>query len=164
MGVQDVLFVTLVQLGQGLVAGAFMAYYNWKLFLVVAAVAPLLAWVFNVFRRKLSESYRKVQESFSRVTATLAESVTGIKVTQGFNQGEFLFEVIRQAADIMVGFDRHAWPACKRHRLNYIGIKRALRQKLHPANPIGTVLKDINEQPANNFPFGFRVADTFQFL
>jgi ABC-type multidrug transport system fused ATPase/permease subunit len=63
-----------------------MAYYNWKLFLVVAAVAPLLTWVFNRFRRKLSESYRRVQESFSRVTATLAESVTGIKVTQGFNR------------------------------------------------------------------------------
>ena len=86
MGVQDVLFVSLVQLGQGVWAGIFMAYYNWKLFLVVAAVAPVLAWVFNIFRRKLSESYRRVQESFSRVTATLAESVTGIKVTQGFNR------------------------------------------------------------------------------
>jgi len=85
-GVQDVLFVTLVQFGQGMVAGVIMAYYNWKLFLIVASVAPVVAWVFNKFRRKLSDSYRRVQESFSRVTATLAESVTGIKVTQGFNR------------------------------------------------------------------------------
>ena len=33
---------------------------------------------------KLSKAYRDVQESFSRVTATLAESVAGIRVTQGF--------------------------------------------------------------------------------
>ena len=52
----------------------------------MAVVAPVMAWVFNRFRRKLSDSYRRVQESFSRVTATLAESVTGIKVTQGFNR------------------------------------------------------------------------------
>jgi ATP-binding cassette subfamily B protein len=84
VGVQDVLFVSLVQLGQGVVAGMFMAFYNWKLFLVVLAVAPLLYFIIDYFRKKLSTVYRDVQESFSRLTATLAESVTGIRVTQGF--------------------------------------------------------------------------------
>ena len=86
MGVQDVLFVTAVQLVQGVGAAIYMAYMNWKLFLIVAMVAPLLASIFNWFRSRLSDSYRRVQESFSRVTATLAESVTGIRVTQGFNR------------------------------------------------------------------------------
>jgi ATP-binding cassette subfamily B protein len=36
------------------------------------------------FRRKLSAAYRAQQESFSRVAATLAESVTGIREIQGF--------------------------------------------------------------------------------
>ena len=38
----------------------------------------------NHFRMKLSRLTRAAQDSFSRVTATLAESVNGIRVTQGF--------------------------------------------------------------------------------
>ncbi len=85
-GVQDVLFVSLVQAIQGIGAAIYMAWINWKLFLIVALVAPVLYYIFHQFRSKLSESYRTVQESFSRMTATLAESVTGIRVTQGFNR------------------------------------------------------------------------------
>ena len=83
-GVQDVLFISLVNIGQGLVAAALMAWYDWRLFLVVVAVGPPLWAIINYFRKKLSKLYREVQESFSRVTATLAESVSGIRVTQGF--------------------------------------------------------------------------------
>jgi ATP-binding cassette subfamily B protein len=61
-----------------------MLWYDWVLFLVVLAMAPIL-WALNYhFRRKLSLANRQVQESWSRVTATLAESVNGIRVTQGF--------------------------------------------------------------------------------
>ena len=47
-------------------------------------MTPILWWLNHFFRRRLSKAYRDVQESFSRVTATLAESVAGIRVTQGF--------------------------------------------------------------------------------
>ncbi len=84
VGVQEVLFVSIVQVGQMLVAAACMLWYDALLFLVVLGLAPLL-WAINKhFHRRLSESLRAVQESFSRVTATLAESVNGIRVTQGF--------------------------------------------------------------------------------
>jgi ATP-binding cassette subfamily B protein len=83
-GVQDVAFVSVVQIGQMLVTALLMLYYDWALFLVVLVMAPLLWGVVRHFRRKLSEAYRAQQESFSRVTATLAESVTGIKEIQGF--------------------------------------------------------------------------------
>lgn len=84
VGVQEVLFVSIVQIGQMLVAAACMLWYDALLFLVVLGLAPLL-WAINKhFHRRLSESLRAVQESFSRVTATLAESVNGIRVTQGF--------------------------------------------------------------------------------
>jgi ATP-binding cassette subfamily B protein len=84
IGVQEVLFVSIVQLGQMLVAAGFMLWYDPALFLVVLAAAPLL-WVINKhFHRRLSGALRDVQESFSRVTATLAESVNGVRVTQGF--------------------------------------------------------------------------------
>jgi len=87
-GIQDVLFVTAVQGGQMIFTAGVMAYYDWVLFLVVLAMAPVLWLVNNHFRVKLSHYSRASQESFSRVTATLAESVNGIRVTQGFVRQE----------------------------------------------------------------------------
>jgi ATP-binding cassette, subfamily B, bacterial len=84
VGVQDVAFVTTVQVGQALVSAVLMAYYDWKLFLVMLTMAPPLAVIVRHFRKGLSAAYRAQQESFSRVTATLAESVTGIRAIQGF--------------------------------------------------------------------------------
>ena len=88
VGVQDVLFVSLVGVGQMLTAGLLMLYYDWVLFSIVVAMSPVL-WVLNrYFRKKLSVGYRVVQESFSRVTATLAESINGVRVTQAYVRHE----------------------------------------------------------------------------
>jgi ATP-binding cassette subfamily B protein len=87
-GVQDVLFITLVQMGQMVGAAAVMLYYDYVLFGIILAMAPILWVITRYFRNKLSVAYREVQESFSRVTATLAESVSGIRVTQGFVRQE----------------------------------------------------------------------------
>lgn len=84
IGVQEVLFVSLVQVGQMFVAAIFMLWYDASLFLIVLALVPVLWLITHVFHRKLGRNLRRVQESFSRVTATLAESVNGIRVTQGF--------------------------------------------------------------------------------
>lgn len=84
VGVQDVAFISIVQLGSMLVSSALMLYYDWKLFLVVLVMAPVLWTLLRHFRRKLSAAYRAQQESFSRVAATLAESVSGIREIQGF--------------------------------------------------------------------------------
>ncbi len=83
-GVQDVLFVTLVGFGQMVVAAAIMLYHDPMLFGIILAMAPILWAITRYFRGRLSTAHREVQESFSRVTATLAESVNGIRVTQGF--------------------------------------------------------------------------------
>jgi ABC-type multidrug transport system fused ATPase/permease subunit len=84
VGVQDVGFVSAIQFGQMIFTAAVLAYRDWKMFLVVVGMAPILWAVNNHFRMKLSRLTRASQESFSRVTATLAESVNGIRVTQGF--------------------------------------------------------------------------------
>ncbi len=84
MGVQEVLFVSLVSLGQMVVAAAFMLWYDSMLFLMVLGLVPVLWAINHYFRRKMSIALRRLRESFSRVTATLAESVNGIRVTQGF--------------------------------------------------------------------------------
>jgi len=88
VGVQDVLFVSMVQFGQMTIAAAFMLYYDWVLFMVVLLMAPALYKLVDHFRGKLSTAHREMLESFSRVTSRLAEAVTGIRVTQGFVRHE----------------------------------------------------------------------------
>lgn len=93
-GVQEVLFVGIVQGGQMIIAAAFMLWYDWTLFCVLLLMGPILWGINRAFHQRLSRSTREVQESFSRVTATLAESVNGIRVTQSFvreNINEALF-------------------------------------------------------------------------
>ncbi|MEO5960843.1 MAG: ABC transporter ATP-binding protein [Opitutaceae bacterium] len=84
VGIQDVLFVSVIQFGTMVFSAAFMAWSDWVMFLVVLGLAPVL-WALNRhFRVRLSHYSRAASDSFSRVTATLAESVNGIRVTQGF--------------------------------------------------------------------------------
>ena len=87
-GVQDVLFVSLVQVVQMFIAGLMMLYTDPVLFSAVLALAPIVWLINRHFRARLSRAYREQQESFSRITATLAESVNGIRVTQGFVRQE----------------------------------------------------------------------------
>ncbi len=87
-GIQDVLFVSVIQFGNMVFAAVVMAWCDWVLFLVVLTMAPILWMVNNHFRMRLSRLSRAAQESFSRVTSTLAESVNGMRVTQGFVRQE----------------------------------------------------------------------------
>jgi ATP-binding cassette subfamily B protein len=84
VGIQDVGFVSAIQFGQMFFTAIVLAVSDWKMFMVVVCMAPILWVVNNHFRMKFSRLTRASQESFSRVTATLAESVNGIRVTQGF--------------------------------------------------------------------------------
>jgi ATP-binding cassette, subfamily B, bacterial len=96
VGIQDVLFVSSIQFGAMVFAAAVMLWSDWVLFLVVLGLAPVL-WMLNRhFRGELSTHSRAASESFSRVTATLAESVNGIRVTQGFVRQETNAGLFRQ--------------------------------------------------------------------
>ena len=84
VGVQEIVFVSIVQVGNMIIAGALMLWCDWVLFSIMLAIVPVI-WLLNrYFTRRITEDQRLGQESFSRVTATLAESVNGIRVTQGF--------------------------------------------------------------------------------
>ena len=107
LGVQDVIFVSLVQIGQGIVAAGFMIYYDWQLFLVVATVAPVLFVVINYFRKKLSRAYRDVQESFSQLTAAVVESVGGMRETQGFARQETNAALFDDQLTSHAGYNMH---------------------------------------------------------
>lgn len=99
VGIQDSFFVSIVQIGQMCFAATVMLCTDWKLFSIVLALAPVLWSINRRFRIRLSEHSRAAQESFSRVTATLAESVSGIRVTQGFVRQETNAGLFRRLLD-----------------------------------------------------------------
>lgn len=111
VGVQDVLFVSLVGLGQMIVSGIFMASCDLVLFLVLLGMVPGMVLLNQHFRSKLGQAHRDVQESFSRVTSTLAESVNGIRVTQGFVRQEVNAELF---LDLMEDHSKNAMRAARR--------------------------------------------------
>lgn len=111
VAVQDVAFVVTIQFVQMTVAAALMAWYNWKLFSLMLLLVPFI-WALNQnYRREVSHQLRKVQETWSRLTSTLAESVSGVRVTQAF---------VRQ--EINAGFFRKL---VNLHGENNVGVARA---------------------------------------
>lgn len=61
-----------------------MLIYDWSLALTLLLAAPIIVWVNRIFSHRMQDAYRIVQESFSRLTSTIAETVAGIRVTQGY--------------------------------------------------------------------------------
>lgn len=111
VAVQDVAFVVTIQAVQMTVAALLMAYYNWKLFALMLLLVPFI-WVLNQrYRLEVTHQLRKVQETWSRVTSTLSESVNGVRVTQAF---------VRQ--EINAGFFRKL---INLHGENNVGVARA---------------------------------------
>ena len=99
-GVQDVMFVLVVQGLQMGAAAALMAWYDWKLFSLMVIMAPFI-WVVNKkFQSETSRRMRKTQESWSRVSSTLAESVSGIRVTQAFVRQEVNADFFQKLIDL----------------------------------------------------------------
>jgi ATP-binding cassette subfamily B protein len=100
VAVQDVAFVVTIQAIQMAVAALLMLWYNWKLFSVMLLFVPII-WVINEnYRREVAQQLRKMQETWSRVTSTLAESVSGIRVTQAFVRQEINAGFFRKLVNI----------------------------------------------------------------
>ena len=112
IGVQNVLFIILVQGGQMLGAGALMAYYDWRLFSVILAMAPVLYGVNRYFQKRIGDLSRNTQSSFSRITASIAESVKGIRVTQGFSRESVNADLFKRLVDD--------------HSVNSVGLSRSI--------------------------------------
>jgi ABC-type multidrug transport system fused ATPase/permease subunit len=111
VGIQDVAFIVTVQALQMAGAALLMAWYDWKLFSLMLLLVPMI-WLVNArYRREMSGHLRKVQESWSRLSSTLVESVGGIRVTQAF---------VRQ--EINSGFFRKLVAV---HGNNNVGLARA---------------------------------------
>ena len=71
--------------------GAFimMLHIRWELALVVIIVLPIMITIGIVSRRNLSKASVKVKETTAEVNAGLESSISGIRVTKGFNNEDF---------------------------------------------------------------------------
>jgi ATP-binding cassette subfamily B protein len=111
IGVQDVAFVSTVQAGSALIAAGLMIYYDWQLFLVISILAPGVWMLVRRLRGLLGQAHRDQQESFSRVTATLAENVAGIREIQSFARqaanAERFGALVHDHAQYNMGAARH---------------------------------------------------------
>ena len=97
---QDVAFASTIQAVQMLVSASLMIWYNWKLFSIMLIFVPGI-WALNQkYRREMSHRLRKVQETWSRLTSSLAESVNGIRVTQAFVRQEVNAGFFRKLVNI----------------------------------------------------------------
>ena len=111
VGIQDVAFIVIVQALQMAGSALLMAWYDWKLFSLMLLLAPMIWLVNERYRREMAGRLRRVQQSWSHLSSTLAESVGGIRVTQAF---------VRQ--DINSGFFRRLVAL---HGDNNVGVARA---------------------------------------
>jgi len=88
-----------------------MTWYNWRLFSIMLVFVPFI-WILNQsYRKDVTYRLRLVQETWSRLTSSLAESVNGIRVTQAFVRQEINAGFFRKLVNI--------------HGENNVGVARA---------------------------------------
>lgn len=66
----------------------FMFVISWQLALVISIYIPIIFTASLIFRKHSRTNYRKVRKNFSIMNAFLNENISGMKITQIFNQEE----------------------------------------------------------------------------
>ncbi len=67
-----------------------------QLSLYVLAVCPVLVFITFIFRKYSREAYREVRKNIANVNAFLSENLSGMKITQVFNQEEKKLKEFRE--------------------------------------------------------------------
>ncbi|MEO6437411.1 MAG: ABC transporter ATP-binding protein, partial [Tepidisphaeraceae bacterium] len=83
-----------------IVAGAMLLYTDWRLFLSVAWLAPLVALLNYVYRKRASGMHQLARESWTKVSTNLAENITGMRVVTAFNRQEPNLDVFNSLQDL----------------------------------------------------------------
>jgi ATP-binding cassette subfamily B protein len=69
-----------------LFAAAMLVITDWRLFLAVAWLGPVLYVCNKVYREKSAFMFQVAREGFTRVSTNLAENITGMRVVVAFNR------------------------------------------------------------------------------
>ncbi len=78
------LISTFAQVFIVIAIGAVIFSVDFQLAVVSLAIVPILLVTTIIFRRRLRKAYRSTRKTISSVTANLAESISGAKVTKSF--------------------------------------------------------------------------------
>ncbi len=95
--------------GFGLIAGfdillmavaslAFMVSINLKLTLYAVIPMPFISITILIFGKKLQKRFMKVQESFSEMSGTIQESISGIRVVKAFAQEDSELKKVKKSS------------------------------------------------------------------
>ena len=76
-----------------------MFRYDWALALAVCTVLPPLVYATRWFHRRGREAYRKLRGTMSRLTASMAENISGVRVVQAFAREDENLHRFRQLHD-----------------------------------------------------------------
>jgi ATP-binding cassette subfamily B protein len=76
----------IIQSSAMAIAAAMLMYTDWRLFLAVAWLGPVLYWVNLYFIRSSAAQWQVVREGFTRVSTNLAENINGMRVVTAFNR------------------------------------------------------------------------------
>ena len=81
------------------IIGVFIAMVllNWKLALIVLAILPIILALTIVFRKFSRRAHRHVRTEVSNMNAFLSENISGMKITQIFNQEEKKYNEFKEA-------------------------------------------------------------------
>lgn len=69
-----------------LFASAAMCWVDWRLFLSIVWLAPIVYVMNLIFIRKAGRQHQVVREGFTRLSSNLAENITGMRVVTAFNR------------------------------------------------------------------------------
>lgn len=81
-GINTIALNVLLMLG----AGVMILLTDWRLFLAVCWLAPLLAFCNLHYRRKIAAAWQIARAGYSKVASNLAENITGVRVVSAFNR------------------------------------------------------------------------------
>jgi ABC-type multidrug transport system fused ATPase/permease subunit len=75
-------------------AGAIflMLQYDWRLCLAVSLVLPVLAVATHLFHKHGMRAYRAIRQQASRLTASLAENISGVRLVQALAREDYNLE------------------------------------------------------------------------
>ncbi|MFN0137308.1 MAG: ABC transporter ATP-binding protein [Phycisphaerae bacterium] len=69
-----------------IVAGAMLLATEWRLFLSIVWLMPLLYLLNSYYRRRASVAHQVAREGYTRVATNLAENITGVRVVSAFHR------------------------------------------------------------------------------
>ena len=73
-----------------------MGVINWKLMLLALAPLPAVSWLVTRYGEVIHDRFKEVQEQFSRISTTVQENLSGIKVVKAFGREQQEIETFKK--------------------------------------------------------------------